>query len=198
MSLSRIIIATTNPDKLREIERLLTDLPVELLPLSIYPNVSPAQEDRETFEANARQKALHYAAATGEVVVAEDSGFEIDRLNRAPGVRSARQPGRDYAERMASLYADLDARGGRDSPARFVCALALASSSAVLFDTCCTVEGVVAPEPRGTGGFGYDPMFLYPPYGRTLAEVSPDEKAAVSHRGQAFRQLRDWLARATR
>jgi XTP/dITP diphosphohydrolase len=196
MSLSHIVIATTNPDKLREIEKILADPPVELVPLSAYPEVSPAPEDQETFAANARQKALHYAAATSEVVVAEDSGFEIDRLDLAPGVRSARQPGRDYAERMATLYAELDARGGRESPARFVCALALASSGAVLFETQCTVEGVVAPEPRGTGGFGYDPMFLYPPYGRTLAEVSADEKAAVSHRGQAFRRLRDWLARA--
>ncbi|MPZ17699.1 MAG: RdgB/HAM1 family non-canonical purine NTP pyrophosphatase [Luteitalea sp.] len=197
MSLSRIVIATTNSDKLREIEQILTDLPLELVPLSAYPGVSPAPEDQETFEANARQKALHYAAATGEVVVAEDSGFEIDRLDRAPGVRSARHPGRDYAERMATLYAELEARGPRESRARFVCAVALASSGAVLFETRCTVEGAVAPEPRGTGGFGYDPMFLYPPYGRTLAEVSQDEKAAVSHRGQAFRQLRAWLARAT-
>ncbi|MGH9160280.1 MAG: non-canonical purine NTP pyrophosphatase, partial [Vicinamibacteraceae bacterium] len=183
---------------LKEIERLLAGLPLELLPLAVYPDVVPAPEEQETFEGNARQKALHYAAATGEVVVAEDSGFEIDRLDGAPGVRSARHPGRDYAERMATLYAQLDARGGRDSPARFVCPVALAATGAVLFETRCTVEGVVAPEPRGTGGFGYDPMFLYPPYGRTLAEVSPDEKAAVSHRGQAFRQLRAWLARPAR
>ncbi|MPY88661.1 MAG: non-canonical purine NTP pyrophosphatase [Luteitalea sp.] len=193
MPFSRIVVATTNADKLKEIEKLLADLPLELVSLSTFRDVPPALEGEETFEANARQKATHYAAATGEVVVAEDSGLEIDRLDGAPGVRSARQPGRDYAERIATLYADLDARGGRDSAARFVCALALASSGAVLFEARGVVEGVVAPEPQGIGGFGYDPMFYYPPYGRTFAQVSPEEKATVSHRGQAFRQLRVWL-----
>src|SRR5262245_30150807 len=134
---------------------------------------------------------MHYAAATGELTVAEDSGLEIDALDGAPGVQSARYGGEDasYPEKFALIYDALRARGVATSPARFVCALALVRHGRVLFETRGMVEGTIAPEPKGTGGFGYDPIFFYPPYGQTLAEAG-DAKAAVSHRAPAFRALK--------
>jgi XTP/dITP diphosphohydrolase len=109
-------------------------------------------------------------------------------------VQSARYPGATYAEKFAGLFAALDARGVTDSPARFVCALALVEQGRVVFEATGTVEGTTTRVPRGAGGFGYDPIFYYPPLGRTLAEVTAAEKAAISHRGRAFRQLARFLA----
>lgn len=190
----RLLVATTNPAKFREIAPLLTDLPLELTTLADWPHLTPAPEEGPTFAANARAKALHYARLTGLYTVAEDSGLEVDALDGAPGVHSARFDGPTYPEKFRALYALLDARGGRDSPARFVAAVALADKDTVLFEATGTIEGQIAPEPRGSGGFGYDPIFFYPPYGRTLAEVPLEAKLAVSHRSQAFRQLRRFLA----
>jgi XTP/dITP diphosphohydrolase len=152
------------------------------------------EETGATFEENARAKASYYAAATGELTVAEDSGLEIDALDGAPGVESARYGGADtaYPEKFSMIYEALGRRGASDSPARFVCAVALARGGEILFETRGTVEGRIAPEPRGSGGFGYDPIFFYPPYGQTLAEAA-DRKAAVSHRGAAFRALQAYL-----
>ena len=129
--------------------------------------------------------------------IAEDSGLEVDALDCAPGIESARFAGAEtsYPEKFAVLYRMLEARGSRESAARFVCALAVASGEEILFEARGTVEGRVAPEPRGSHGFGYDPIFFYPPEGRTLGEVSDDVKRAVSHRGAAFRQLGNWLDR---
>ena len=190
----RLLIATTNADKVREIRQLLGDVPLELITLAAWPRIVPPEETGSTFEENARAKARYYAAATGELTVAEDSGLEIDALDGAPGVASARYGGADlpYPVKFALIYGALRRRGAIDSPARFVCALALARGGEILFETRGTVEGHVAPEPRGTGGFGYDPIFFYPGFGQTLAEAG-DRKAAVSHRGEAFRALRAWL-----
>src|SRR6185436_2845859 len=143
---------------------------------------------------NARAKALYYAAHTGELTVAEDSGLEIDALDGAPGVESARLGGPEstYPEKFRLIYDGLHAKGIDGSPARFVCALALARDGRILFETRGQVEGGIAPEPKGTGGFGYDPIFFYPPFGCTLAEAG-DSKAAVSHRGESFRALRAFL-----
>ena len=137
---------------------------------------------------------MYYANATGELTVAEDSGLEIDALGGQPGIESARWGGAEatYPQKFALIYAALRARGVLDSPARFVCALALAQDGRILFETRGTVEGWIAAEPKGDGGFGYDPIFFYPPLGRTLAEVD-HEKAAISHRGVAFRKLREFL-----
>lgn len=193
----RLLVATTNPGKMREIREVLAGLPVSLETLADHPAVAEPDEDGATFRDNARRKALHYAAATRAPTVAEDSGLEIDALDGEPGVRSARYNGRTYEERFARLYAALDRRGGRQSAARFVCALALARDGAILFETEAIVEGRIAPAPRGSNGFGYDPIFFYPPYGRTLAEVSTEEKLAVSHRGQVFRRLQEYLRSTT-
>jgi XTP/dITP diphosphohydrolase len=187
-------VATTNANKVREIRQLLAGAPVEIVTLAEWPGLAAPEETGATFEENARAKALYYAAATGELTVAEDSGLSIDALDGAPGVESARLGGADlsYPEKFALIDAALRAKSDRESPARFVCALALVRGDCVLFETRGTVEGRISPEPKGDGGFGYDPIFFYPPYGRTLAEAG-DAKAAVSHRGEAFRALRTFL-----
>ena len=174
---------------------MLGELSLQLRTLADYPGVAEPAESGATFAENARLKALSYAAATGELTVAEDSGLVIDALNGEPGVQSARYLGEhaSYPERFAHIFARLDALGARDSAARFVCALTLVRGGRVLFEAEGRVEGRVAPEPRGTNGFGYDPIFFYPPYGGTLAEVDNDRKLAVAHRGVAFRKLRDFL-----
>ena len=156
--------------------------------------IEPPDETGDTCADNARLKATAYARAAGLPCLAEDSGFEVEALDGAPGVRSARVPGADDAERNAWVYAQLDARGSRESTARFVSVLALARADGdILHVAEGEVSGVIAPEPRGTNGFGYDPMLFYPPLGRTFAELTQDEKAEVSHRGRASRLMHDWI-----
>ena len=190
----RLLIATTNTAKLAEIRDILAGVPVLLSSLADWPPMAEPAETGETFRDNARQKAFYYAEAIGLPTAAEDSGLEIEALGGAPGVRSARFPGATYPEKFATIFRMLDERSARDSPARFVCALALVRGREVLFEARGVVHGRIAREPRGSGGFGYDPIFFYPPLGRTLAEVPPAQKAVVSHRGQAFRALREFLA----
>jgi XTP/dITP diphosphohydrolase len=189
-----VVIATTNPGKLHEIRELLAGLSVDLRTLADYPAVAPPDETGTTFAENARQKAIYYAAATGERTVAEDSGLEIDALGGAPGVQSARYGGEHstYAEKFALIYRSLAEAGVDTSSARFVCAIAVADGPQIVYQARGTVEGTIAPAPRGEGGFGYDPIFHYAPFGCTLAEAA-DRKSSVSHRGNAFRQLRQWL-----
>ena len=193
----QLLVATTNAHKLSEIRSILTGLDIDLVSLSDFPHVIVPDETCDTFVANAREKALHYANATGQLTLAEDSGLEIDGLNGEPGVRSARFNGDSYPERFKVIYVRLANAEQLGCRARFVCALAVARGSNILFETCGSVEGRVADEPSGAAGFGYDPIFHYPPYGKTLAEVSREEKAAVSHRGKAVRALRNYLASNT-
>ena len=190
----RLLVATTNRNKVREIRQLLAGADVEIVTLAEWPDVTAPDETGSTFEENARAKALYYAAATGELTVAEDSGLAIDALGGAPGVESARfgGVGLPYPEKFLRIGAALRAKGEPESAAQFVCALALVRGDRVLFETRGTIEGRISPDPKGDGGFGYDPIFFYPPYGQTLAEAG-DAKAAVSHRGEAFRALRDFL-----
>jgi len=189
----QLLVATTNPGKLREIRGILSGVPVELVSLDQFPGIEEPEETGATFAENARLKALYYSAATGIPAVADDSGIEIDALGKAPGVHSARWHGDHYPTKFAIIYRELAAQRLATSAARFVAHIALADRGRIVFEGTGTVEGEIAPEPRGTHGFGYDPIFFYPPYGCTLAEVEGAKKAAVSHRGQAFRQLRDWL-----
>ena len=191
----RLLVATTNPNKLREISGILADIDVELVALDAFQPVAEPEETGHTFAENARAKAVYYSTKLGVVAVAEDSGLEIDALGGEPGIHSARYGGAalPYPEKFAILYAKLRERRAPDSTARFVCALAVARGAQILFEARGTVEGRVADVPRGTHGFGYDPMFYYPPLDRTLAELSDGEKALVSHRGQAFRQLHAYL-----
>jgi XTP/dITP diphosphohydrolase len=186
-----LLLATTNRGKLREIFELLAGLPFDLRTLNDFPGIDPPEETGTTFAENAWQKALYYASHTGQMTVAEDSGLEIDALGGAPGVHSARFGGADstYPEKFARIYA----AGGAGSAARFVCALALVQDGEVIFEARGVVEGRIVDEPRGDGGFGYDPIFFYPPFGTTLAEVPQERKSEVSHRGVAFRKLREFL-----
>lgn len=192
--MTTLVVATTNPDKVREIRQRLAGAPCELRTLAAWPHAQAPDETGTTFDANARAKALYYAAITGELTVAEDSGLEIDAMGGAPGAESARYGGvgATYPEKFALIHAELQARRAPESPARFVCALAVAKGDRVLFEARGTVEGRIAPEPRGLGGFGYDPIFFYPPFGCTLAEAA-ERKAEVSHRGEAFRKLAGYL-----
>jgi XTP/dITP diphosphohydrolase len=192
--MTTLLIATTNRGKLREITALLAGVAYDLVTLAAWPEVRAPEETGATFDHNARAKALYYAAQTGALTVAEDSGLEIDALGGVPGVESARFGGAatTYPEKFALIYDALRAGGAATSSARFVCALALARPGAIVFETRGTIEGRIAPEPRGDGGFGYDPIFFYPPFGQTLAEVGA-RKSTVSHRGQAFRALRAYL-----
>ena|SRR5262245_29797332 len=191
----RLVVATTNRGKLREIEMLLEGIPFSLVTLADWPDLAAPEETGRTFAENARLKAVYYARHTGHLTVAEDSGLEIDALDGAPGVESARfgGAGSSYPEKFILIYDALRAQKAVTSAARFVCALALARGGDVVFEARGTVEGAIAPEPKGSGGFGYDPIFYYPPFGCTLGEASPEQKAAVSHRGQAFRTLRTYL-----
>ena len=202
-----LLVATTNTDKAREIAHLLRDVPVSLLTLADAPAVSEPVETGATFEANARLKAAYYDEAAGAplraaradtriLTVAEDSGLAIDALDGEPGVYSARflTPSATYPERFAAIQARLAARPDAPRTARFVCALAVVEHGHLLFETRGTIEGVIAREAKGGAGFGYDPIFEYPPFGRTLAEVSEPDKLAVAHRGHAFRNLAAWLA----
>jgi XTP/dITP diphosphohydrolase len=190
----KLLLATTNPGKLREIRGILAEAPVELVSLEQYPGIEEPEETGATFEANARLKALYYAAKTGLPAVADDSGLVIDALDGAPGVHSARWHGDHYPTKFAVIHRELAARGLATSPARFVAHIAVADGGRILFEATGVVEGEIASAPRGTHGFGYDPIFFYPPYGCTLAEVEGAKKAAVSHRGKAFRQLCDYLS----
>lgn len=189
----RLLVATTNPGKIREIAAILAGAGADLVFMSEYPHIAEPPETGSTFAENARLKALYYARETGLPSVADDSGLEIEALDGAPGVQSARWHGTDYAFKFQKIYELLRDRGAAGSPARFVAAVAFARDEGIVFETEGVVNGEIAPEPRGTGGFGYDPIFYYPPHGRTLAELDPGAKAAVSHRGQAFRAFREFL-----
>jgi XTP/dITP diphosphohydrolase len=198
-----LLVATTNPGKVREITQILAPLGVEVRGLDSLPEIPPEpDEDQDTFAGNARLKAVYYAQAAGVPCLAEDSGLEVDALGGAPGVRSARFAGvggsreeRDAAnnQMLLRLLADVPEE---KRTARFVCAMCLAEpAGAVLVETRGTYEGVITSAPRGTNGFGYDPLLLVPDVGRTSAELSPEEKNARSHRGKAARALAEWLRR---
>lgn len=188
-----LLLATTNPGKLREIRALLQGVPFEVRSLEGMADIEAPEETGATFEANALLKARYYAEATGLLAVADDSGLEIDAMDGRPGVLSARYPGATYAARFANIWHEMADSGRPDRSARFVCAIALATPDAVLFATRGTVEGEILRESRGTEGFGYDPIFYSPELGKGLGEASLAEKQTVSHRGRAFTALRDYL-----
>jgi len=203
-----MVLASGNSGKLRELRRSLGGLPLNVVGLGeLTPIVEPV-EDGATFAANARLKAVYYARATGHWCLADDSGLVVDALGGAPGVRSARYAAedcKDGAERAtraaannAKLLRELGDTPAERRTARFVCALALADGDDVLVETSGAVEGLIANSPRGDGGFGYDPLFLIPGRGMTAAELTADEKNAISHRGKAVRRFVAMLAELLR
>jgi XTP/dITP diphosphohydrolase len=190
-----LLIATTNPNKVREIRPLLAGLSIELLTLADVDPVPEPEETGTTFWENARIKALAYAKATGLIAVAEDSGLEIDAMNGEPGVYSARFMGVDtpYPDRFKEIFRRV---AGADRSARFITALAVARADTILFETQTAVEGEIAAAAAGEHGFGYDPIFWYPPFEVTTAQLPDRDKAVISHRARAFRDLRRWLRSA--
>ena len=187
-----LLIATTNPNKIREIRPLLADLPIRLITLADLDPVAEPEETGTTFWENARIKALAYAAATNHIAVAEDSGLEIEALGGEPGVQSARFLGAaaTYPARFAEIFRRL---GSQPRDARFVTALTVAKGSEILFETETMIAGTIAGSASGDHGFGYDPIFFYPPLNCTTAQLIDADKAAVSHRARAFRDLHTWL-----
>jgi len=192
---AKLLIATTNPNKLREIRPLLAGAPFDLLTLADVAPIPEPEESGATFWENARIKALAYARGSGLLAVAEDSGLVIDGMNGEPGVWSARFLGPDtsYPDRFTEIFRRL-----QDQPrsARFVTALAVAQGNNILFETETSVEGEIAHAAAGAHGFGYDPIFRYPPMNVTTAQLADADKAIVSHRARAFRDLRRWLVSA--
>jgi XTP/dITP diphosphohydrolase len=196
-----ILVATTNPGKVRELRAMLGG-DVQWKSLADFPGVGEVKEDGATFAENARKKAMGYAQATGLWTLADDSGLVVDALGGAPGVNSARFSGerakgtdrktvdRRNMDKVLSLLQEVPEE---KRTARFVCCLCLASSERILLETQGTLEGLIIDEPTGTGGFGYDPIFYVPQLRKTVAQLGEEEKNAISHRGNALRKLRPLL-----
>ncbi len=192
----RLVLATLNPDKARELA-LLGDLPFEIVDLSAIPGASLPAEGEESYRANALAKARATVRASGAFALADDSGLEVDAFGGQPGVRSARYggPGLSDADRCKRLLSKLRSVPGARRTARFRCVVALAAPDGREEVVEGVVEGLIAQAPRGSGGFGYDPVFFYPPLQRTFAELPPAVKNGVSHRARALALAREVLKR---
>ena len=194
-----IVVASKNPKKLRELNEVLAACGVACESLDAYPDMPEAEETCDTFVGNARQKATYYARATGQWALADDSGLVVDALDGAPGVYSARYAAErcgDDAPREtqdaannAKLLDELDGVPDEKRTARFVCQLALSDGETILAEARGEMEGRISATPAGAGGFGYDPLFFLPEHGCSSAEISADEKHAISHRGKALRKV---------
>lgn len=207
----RILVATSNPGKLRDFAGAALRHGVEIAGLPGFSSLPTVVEDGLTFEANARKKSEEYSRhAPGEIVVADDSGLEVDALGGAPGVHSARYAAPDLLNQEAheaGANTDDDANNARllrelknvppeKRTGRFVCVLVAARDSRTLATFRGTAEGIILDAPRGTNGFGYDPLFYFPQIQKTFAELNAEEKSKYSHRGAAFRQLLEWINRS--
>ncbi len=192
----KLLLATKNRNKVREMRELLADLRgVEVLSAADFPDIGEPEETGETFEDNARLKARYYADATGLMALADDSGLMVDALDGRPGVMSSRY-GSDDADRIARVLREMrDVPDGRRT-ARFMCAMVLAAPDGVVARSTGTLEGEIARTARGSNGFGYDPVFHLADRDLRLAEVAPEEKNAISHRGGALRAILPDLRRA--
>jgi len=206
----RVLIATSNPGKLRDFAGAAAGHGVEISAIPGFSSLPAVLEDGLTFEANARKKAEAYSLhVPGQMVVADDSGLEVDALNGAPGVHSARYaaPDQDNKEpHLAGTNTDDRANNARVlrelkgvAPAqrsgRFVCVLAAARDGETLATFRGEAEGIILDAPRGSNGFGYDPLFYFPEIQKTFAELSAEEKARYSHRGAAFRSFLEWISK---
>jgi len=191
----KLLVATTNKGKIREIKRLLEGLPVEIFHTGDpgYENIVEAPEDQDTFEGNAIQKAMHYGDISGLPTVAEDAGLTIPSLDGWPGVKSARVADSDD-ERISLVLKKLSELEDEDREAAFVSVVAFYNPEDGLTETFpgfCS--GQILHDPQGVNGFGYDPIFFHPGFGTSLAELSTEEKNEISHRGQSFRAFAGWL-----
>ena len=200
MKADKIIFATGNADKMREIRMIMADLGMEILSMKEAGITAEIVEDGKTFEENAMIKAKTIAEELkkrGEqvIVLADDSGLEIDYLNKEPGIYSARYMGEDtsYTIKNANLIQRLDGVPDEKRTARFVCAIAAALSDGRSFVARATIEGRIGYEEKGENGFGYDPIFYLPEYGMYSAELAPEEKNRISHRGKALEAMKEIL-----
>lgn len=199
--MQKLIFATGNAGKMREIRTILKDLkikgePVEILSMKEAGIQTDIEENGKSFEENAVIKAKAVAAeAKGAIVLADDSGLEIDYLNKEPGIYSARYMGEDtpYHEKNTNLICRLKDVPEEERTARFVCSIACALPDGRVLTETATIEGTIGYEEKGENGFGYDPIFMVPAYGRSTAELSEEEKNAVSHRGKALRAMKERL-----
>ena len=192
-----LYLPSSNKGKLQEYRGAAAACDIEIQVLPGFDRFPPCEEDGATFEENARKKAVYYSQFATGVVFADDSGISVEALGGAPGVISARFAGPDAteADNNAKLLRELARYPGDSRSAQYICWIALAQSQRVLGMFGGSASGFIEDCPRGSGGFGYDPYFFYPPLGKTFAELTPDEKFQVSHRGKAFRKLLDFLAR---
>ena len=193
--MKKVIFATGNQGKMKEIREILGDLDIELLSLKDAGIHADIVEDGKTFEENAQIKARTICNLTGEIVLADDSGLEIDYLNKEPGIYSARYMGEDtsYHIKNANLIERLEGVPDEKRTARFVCAIAAAFPDGTMKTVRAAMEGRIGYKERGENGFGYDPIFYLPEYGCTSAELSMEEKNKISHRGKALRAIKDEL-----
>ncbi len=201
--MTRVLIATSNPGKLRDFAGAAKSFHIEIAGIPNFGSLPEVVEDGLTFEANARKKAEEYSHyAPGEVVLADDSGLAVDALNGAPGVHSARYAslGTDVGGNAsdeannARLLQEIAGLPPEKRAAQFVCFLAAARDGKTLAVFSGEAHGILLDAPRGSHGFGYDPLFFFPSLNKAFAELTPEEKAAVSHRGQAFRKFLEWLS----
>ena len=193
--IEEILLATRNPDKVRELAALLGDLGIRIRTLADFPTVPEVEEDGTTCEANALKKAREIALATGLPSVADDTGLEVDALGGRPGVFAARYAGEDasYEDNCRKLLKELAGVPPARRTARFLTVAALAMPGGHARVATGTLVGVIAERCVGSQGFGYDPVFLLPELGRTLAELTAEEKNRISHRAKAFRAMADIL-----
>jgi XTP/dITP diphosphohydrolase len=197
----KILIATTNIGKIAELKAML-DLDAEWLDLSYYPEIEEIEEDGETFIENACKKAISYAGITGQWTIADDSGLQVDALGGEPGVKSSRYSGEKTINddgtlidhrNIAKVLEFLEGVPQAKRTARFFCSLCLASPEQILIETEGTLEGLITNKEIGKNGFGYDPIFFVPHLKKTVAQLTPEEKNAISHRGNAIRKLKPLL-----
>ena len=193
--MKKIIFATGNEDKMKEIRRILADSSLEILSLKDAGIHADIDENGKSFEENAIIKAEAISKMTGEIVLADDSGLEIDYLNKEPGIYSARYMGEDtsYHIKNANLIQRLEGVPDEKRTARFVCAIAAVLPNGEVLHSEGTIEGIVGYEEQGENGFGYDPIFYLPQYGCTTAQLEPDVKNELSHRGKALRLMKEQL-----
>ena len=193
--MKKVIFATGNQGKMKEIREILGDLDIELLSLKDAGIHADIVEDGKTFEENAQIKARTICNLTGEIVLADDSGLEIDYLNKEPGIYSARYMGEDtsYHIKNANLISRLEGVPDEKRTARFVCAIAAVLPNGEVLHSEGTIEGIIGYEEQGENGFGYDPIFYLPQYGCTTAQLEPDVKNELSHRGKALRAIKEQL-----
>ena len=193
----KIVFATGNAGKVKEIRMILADLGMEVLSMKEAGICLDIEEDGTTYEENALIKARAVAAHTDAIVMADDSGLEVDALNKEPGVYSARYLGEDtpYSIKNAEIIKRLEGLEGEQRSARFVCAIAAIFPDKSEVTTRATIEGQIGFEEKGTNGFGYDPIFYVPEFGKTTAELTEEEKNQVSHRGKALELMKKELMR---